>query len=413
MLKNRQSSIAKKEICQFRIINVRIVWETTSKKSMGTGTNKIPFVDLSYQHQLLQEQISEAIAAVLQQGDFILGKALAEFETAFALKSGVSYGIGVACGTDAIALGLKACGIGAGDEVILPANTFIATAIGILNAGASPIFVDCDPQTALIDFKAAEKAITPKTKAIVPVHLYGQMVSPSGLLDFARTYNLIIFEDSAQAHLAHREEYYAGSVGMAAAYSFYPSKNLGSMGDGGMVLTNNEEVAQKMRSLRNYGAPRKYYHCDLGTNSRLDTLQAAVLKVKLPYLEEWNQSRNQAAHYYDTLLAPLHSQGIIPLENQSGMGHVYHLYVIRILESGALDRDTLQQKLQASGIQTGIHYPIPCHLQPVYQHLGYQESDFPETERLCKQILSLPMYPGLSNDLIEKVVAAIKSAINQ
>ena len=378
---------------------------------MSTAITKIPFVDLSYQHQLLREQLNEAIAAVLQRGDFVLGQALTEFETSFALKSGVSYGIGVACGTDAIALGLQACGINAGDEVIVPANTFIATAIGILRAGASPIFVDCDPQTALIDLAAAEKAITPATKAIVPVHLYGQMVSPSQLLEFASTHNLTVFEDAAQAHLAHREGYLAGSVGMAAAYSFYPSKNLGCFGDGGMVLTNNAEVAQKMRSLRNYGAPRKYYHTDLGSNSRLDTLQAAVLHVKLPYLERWNQSRSRAAQYYNDLLAPLRSRGIISIQNPSGTGNIYHLYVIRILETCVINRDTLQQKLQASGIQTGIHYPIPCHLQPAYQHLGYRPGDFPHTETLCQQILSLPMYPGLSTDFIERIVAAVESAV--
>lgn len=378
---------------------------------MSTAITKIPFVDLSYQHQLLREQLNEAIAAVLQRGDFVLGQALTEFETSFALKSGVSYGIGVACGTDAIALGLQACGINAGDEVIVPANTFIATAIGILRAGASPIFVDCDPQTALIDLAAAEKAITPATKAIVPVHLYGQMVSPSQLLEFASTHNLTVFEDAAQAHLAHREGYLAGSVGMAAAYSFYPSKNLGCFGDGGMVLTNNAEVAQKMRSLRNYGAPRKYYHTDLGSNSRLDTLQAAVLNVKLPYLERWNQSRSRAAQYYNDLLAPLRSRGIISIENPSGTGNIYHLYVIRILETCVINRDTLQQKLQALGIQTGIHYPIPCHLQPAYQHLGYRPGDFPHTETLCQQILSLPMYPGLSTDFIERIVAAVESAV--
>ena len=378
---------------------------------MSTAITKIPFVDLSYQHQLLREQLNEAISAVLQRGDFVLGQVLTEFETSFALKSGVSYGIGVACGTDAIALGLQACGINAGDEVIVPANTFIATAIGILRAGASPIFVDCDPQTALIDLAAAEKAITPATKAIVPVHLYGQMVSPSQLLEFASTHNLTVFEDAAQAHLAHREGYLAGSVGMAAAYSFYPSKNLGCFGDGGMVLTNNAEVAQKMRSLRNYGAPRKYYHTDLGSNSRLDTLQAAVLNVKLPYLERWNQSRSRAAQYYNDLLAPLRSRGIISIENPSGTGNIYHLYVIRILETCAINRDTLQQKLQASGIQTGIHYPIPCHLQPAYQHLGYRPGDFPQTEALCQQILSLPMYPGLSTDFIERIVAAVESAV--
>ncbi|MBD2185950.1 DegT/DnrJ/EryC1/StrS family aminotransferase [Planktothrix sp. FACHB-1355] len=369
---------------------------------------KIPFVDLSFQHEPLINQIEQAILTVLHQGDFIMGKAVAEFETAFANACGVEYGIGVACGTDAIALGLQACGIRPGDEVILPANTFVATLIGVLHAGATPIFVDCDPETALIDLKAAEKAISEQTRAIVPVHLYGQMVSPKQLRDLASAHNLIIFEDAAQAHLAEREGYKAASIGKAAAFSFYPSKNLGAIGDGGILVTNDAEVAQKMRSLRNYGAPQKYLHTEYGTNSRLDTLQAAVLNVKLPHLPEWNNLRNAAAQEYDRLLEPLRSHGIFPIHNQSGTGHIYHLYVIRINESCAIEREKIQAELSAVGIQTGIHYPLPCHLQPAYQYLGYKAGDFPNSEILSKQILSLPMYPGLSQTQIVQVVQALQ-----
>lgn len=376
---------------------------------MNITTTTIPFVDLQLQHQPIQTQMEEAVRGVIQRGDFILGKAVAEFEAAFASDSGVSYGIGVASGTDAIALGLEACGIGTGDEVILPTNTFIATLIGVIRAGAKPILVDCDPQTALIDLKAAEKAITPQTKAIIPVHLYGQMVSPRQLLDFADAHNLIVFEDAAQAHLAEREGYRGGSVGKAAAFSFYPSKNLGALGDGGMVITNDEAVAQKMRSLRNYGSSRKYYHTEPGTNSRLDTLQAAVLNIKLPHLADWNSSRNQAAAKYDTLLEPLRSMGIFPMQNQSGKGHIYHLYVVRITEPCLLDRQTIQDKLAAIGIQTGIHYPIPCHLQPAFENLGYRMGDFPQAETLAQEILSLPMYPGISDTQIHQVVDALHS----
>lgn len=368
---------------------------------------KIPFVDLSFQHEPLINQIEEAILTVLHQGDFIMGKAVAEFETAFANACGVQYGIGVACGTDAIALGLQACGIRPGDEVLLPANTFVATLIGILHAGATPIFVDCDPKTALIDLEAAEKAVTEQTKAILPVHLYGQLVSPKQLQDFASKHNLIIFEDAAQAHLAEREGYKAGAIGKAAAFSFYPSKNLGAVGDGGIVVTNDPEVAKKMRSLRNYGAPQKYLHTEYGTNSRLDTVQAAVLNVKLPHLKEWNNQRNQAGHHYDKLLEPLQTKGIFPIKNLSGIGHIYHLYVIRVTEERACDRDTIQAKLGEIGIQTGIHYPLPCHLQPAYQYLGYQAGEFPHSETLSKQILSLPMYPGISQTQVERVVQAI------
>ncbi|WGV28349.1 DegT/DnrJ/EryC1/StrS family aminotransferase [Halotia branconii] len=376
---------------------------------MNKITMKVPFVDFNSQHQPIKTQLYQAIHTVLEQGDFILGQALADFESAFAAASGTAYGVGVASGTDAIALGLQACNIGAGDEVILPANTFIATLIGVLRTGAKPVLVDCDPKTALIDLEAAARAITSQTKAIIPVHLYGQMVSPQQLLDFAKTYKLLIFEDAAQAHLAEREGYRAGSVGIAAAFSFYPSKNLGAFGDGGMLLTRDLDVAQKMVRLRNYGASQKYFHTESGTNSRLDTLQAAVLLEKLPYLPQWNSDRLSIAQQYDSELAPLASAGIIPMQNHSGTGHVYHLYVIKVDDACLLERQQIQDKLNADGIQTGIHYPIPCHLQPAFTYLGYQPGDFPQAEKLAKQILSLPMYPGLSSSQIKEVVAAIAS----
>ncbi|TBR61682.1 erythromycin biosynthesis sensory transduction protein eryC1 [Westiellopsis prolifica IICB1] len=371
----------------------------------------IPFVDLNLQHQPIQNQLQQAIQAVLEQGDFVLGKTLSDFEAAFAVASGTKYGIGVASGTDAIALGLQACNIGAGDEVILPANTFIATLIGVLRTGAKPILVDCDPHTALIDLEAAAKAITSKTKAIIPVHLYGQMVSPKQLLDLADTYKILIFEDAAQAHLAEREGYRAGSVGIAAAFSFYPSKNLGAFGDGGILLTRDQQVAEKMVKLRNYGASRKYFHTEIGTNSRLDTIQAAVLHQKLPYLKNWNGDRLNIAKIYDAELAPFATKGIIPIQNQSGEGHVYHLYVIRVCEFCTLDRCVIQEQLAAMGIQTAIHYPIPCHLQPGFSNLGYQIGDFPQAEILANQILSLPMYPGLSNSKTQKITDAISQIL--
>lgn len=375
-------------------------------------TIRVPFVDLKLQHQPIQTQLQQAIQSVLEQGDFILGQALSSFEAAFAAASGTKYGVGVASGTDAIALGLQACHIGAGDEVLLPVNTFVATLIGVLHAGAKPVFVDCDPQTALIDLEAAAKAITPQTKAIIPVHLYGQMVSPRDLLDFADTYKLLIFEDAAQAHLAQRDGYTAGSVGIAAAFSFYPSKNLGAFGDGGMVVTGDPDVAQKMLRLRNYGASQKYVHIESGTNSRLDTLQAAVLHQKLPYLPQWNRDRLIIAQQYDLQLAPFLSAGIIPLQNQSSTGHIYHLYVVKVDDSCPRERQQIQEQLTAAGIQTGIHYPIPCHLQPAFTNLGYQQGDFPQAEKLAKQILSLPMYPGLTGSQVKEVVAAIASTFS-
>lgn len=373
---------------------------------------KVAFADFSLQHQPIQAQLERAIRAVIQRGDFVLGEALKEFEAAFAAACASEYGIGVGCGTDAIALALSAAGICPGDEVILPANTFIATLIGVLRAGATPVLVDCEEETALIDLSQAERAISPKTRAIVPVHLYGQVVSPRQLRNLADRYKLLILEDAAQAHLAEREGAIAGSFGTAAAFSFYPSKNLGGFGDGGMVVTRDAEIARKVRSLRNYGAPQKYLHSDLGTNSRLDTIQAAVLNVKLPYLTEWNRQRLQAAKTYDTLFAPLRSRGIIPIQNHSGSGHVYHLYVIRITDECPVNRQTLQEKLSQEGIQTGIHYPLPCHLQPAYQHLGCKKGDFPRAETLSQQVLSLPMYPGLSDAQVDRVVSAIAAIVS-
>ncbi len=374
---------------------------------------EVPFVDLGWQHQPIQEDIKRAILKVVERGDFILGKDLGEFENAFAQACGVKYGVGVASGTSAIAMGLQASGIVAGDEVIVPANTFVATLIGVIQSGAQPVLVDCHLDNALINLEAATEAITPKTKAILPVHLYGQMVSPSQLLDFAQTHNLLIFEDAAQAHLAEKEGYKAGSVGIAAAFSFYPSKNLGAFGNGGMLITRDEVLATQVRCLRNYGAPSKYFHTAIGTNSRLDTLQAAILQVKLPHVGLWNQQRNQAAQTYDELLKPLKARGISPILNQSQTGHVYHLYVIRVEETCGISRRVLQESLAAKGIQTGIHYPIPCHLQPAYRYLGYELGDFPNSETICEQILSLPMYPGLTTEQIRYIVEQLTIIVSK
>ncbi len=380
--------------------------------SFSQPARPVPFVDLSWQHRPLQSDILAVMEKTLSKGNYVLGEPVAKFETAFAKACQSGYGIGVGCGTDAIALGLRACGICAGDEVILPANTFIATLIGIVRTGATPVFVDCDIETALIDLAAAESAITPKTRAIVPVHLYGQMVSPTELRALAQRHNLIVFEDAAQAHLAERDGYIAGSLGLGAAFSFYPSKNLGALGDGGMFVTPEAMVAQTVRSLRNYGATRKYFHTDPGgVNSRLDTLQAGVLQLKLPHLKEWNRDRNRLAAYYDQALQPLASRGLRPIKNVSSTGHVYHLYVIRVTTDCPIDRTVLQLELNAQGIQTGIHYPTPCHLQPAFKSVGHLPGDFPQAETLCQEVLSLPMYPGLTADQIDRVVNAIAAVV--
>jgi dTDP-4-amino-4,6-dideoxygalactose transaminase len=374
---------------------------------------KVPFVDLSLQHQPIAQELERAIEEVVRRGDFILGEAVTRFEVAFAAACGVKYAVGVSSGTSAIALGLQACGIGKGDEVIVPTNTFIATVIGVLQAGATPVLVDCDLESALMDLNAAARAITAKTRAIIPVHLYGQMVSPVKLLDFARSHNLIIFEDAAQAHLAQREGYIAGTIGLAAGFSFYPSKNLGAFGNGGIVITNEESIAQKIRYLRNYGASSKYVHVELGINSRLDSIQAAILNVKLPYLSRWNLTRNQAAQQYDRYLQPLAEKGITPIVNDSGIGHIYHLYVIRLGNFFSQKRTEISQSLAEAGIQTGIHYPIPCHLQPAYKFLGYKEGDMPNSEALAHQILSLPMYPGLSEEQVKYISDYLVKAVEK
>lgn len=381
---------------------------------MTHSSQTIPFVDLSWQHRPLQADIQAVVTQALAQGDFVLGGALAEFETQFAIASGSAHGVGVACGTDALALGLIACGLGPGDEVLLPANTFIATLLGVLRTGATPVFVDCDRATGLIDLAAAELAITQRTKAIIPVHLYGQLVSPQAVLDLAGRHGLLVFEDAAQAHLAQRDGYTAGSIGTAAAFSFYPSKNLGALGDGGMVITTEESTAQTLRSLRNYGAARKYYHTHAqGTNSRLDTLQAAILALKLPHLSGWNRDRNTLAQHYDRRLAPLEEHGLVPLRNDAGTGHVYHLYVLRVTADCPIRRDDLQAHLADAHIQTGIHYPVPCHLQPAFAHLGYGPGSFPQAEALSDEIFSLPIYPGMTLDQVNRVVDAIAAVVAQ
>lgn len=372
----------------------------------------VPFVDLSLQHRPLRSVLLEAMATTADRGDYILGRAVMEFEQAFSALCGAPTGVGVGSGTDALTLGLRACGIGPGDQVIVPVNTFVATLIGVLQAGATPIFVDCDLETGLIDLTQIESVITARTRAIIPVHLYGQMVSPKALRSVADTHGLMIFEDAAQAHGAEREGIRAGSIGLAAAFSFYPSKNLGAMGDGGMVVTQKDLVAQTVRSLRNYGSTRKYYHTDPGgTNSRLDTLQAVVLQAKLPHLLAWNRDRNRLAKLYDQILAPLASDGLIPMVNQSAQGHVYHLYVIRLTHECPLDRTRLQQELALANIQSGIHYPVPCHLQPAFHHLGYRPGDFPKAEQLSQEILSLPIYPGMTDVQVEYVAQTITGLV--
>jgi len=320
--------------------------------------------------------------------------------------------VGVANGLDALYLSLRALDIGPGDEVIVPSNTYIATAIAVTMVGATVVFAEPDAATYNMDVRTVAAAITPRTRAIMPVHLSGQCADMGPINTIAQDNGLYVIEDAAQSFGAEYQGKRCGGLGDIASFSFYPSKNLGAFGDGGMLVTREDLVAQTMRSLRNYGSLHKYYHTDYGTNSRLDTIQAAVLSTKLPCLSGWNSDRYHIAQQYDRLLEPLQPAGITPIVNHSGNGHVYHLYVIRVAQSCRLDRNQLQEQLGMQGIQTGIHYPIACHLQPAFIDLGYRLGDFPHAETLCQEILSLPMYPGLSLAQIQRVVMAIAALVN-
>jgi dTDP-4-amino-4,6-dideoxygalactose transaminase len=368
-------------------------------------TNHIPFVDLAAQYATIEDNVKEVIANVLHRTDFILGQDVELFEEEFAAFCQTPYAVGVDSGTSALELALRAYNIGPGDEVITTANTFIATVLAISYTGATPVLVDIDPQTYTLDPTLLEGVITPRTKAIMPVHLYGNPADMDSIMDIARRHGLVVIEDACQAHGARYKGRRVGSLGHAAAFSFYPAKNLGAYGDGGIVVTNDRQVADNLRMLRNYGQGEKYHHLVRGYNRRLDTLQAAILRVKLPHLDVWNHARRQHAKRYRQLLAGDHSEVICPMDATYGES-VYHLCVIRVDE-----RDQLKAHLDTRDVATGIHYPIPVHLQPAYQELGYKRGAFPITERYAGQILSLPMYPELTLDAIKYVTGAINEFV--
>ncbi len=359
----------------------------------------IPFVDLQSQYKAIKQEVDAAVLAVMQRGDFILGGAVTEFEKSFAEYCGVDYCVGVDSGYSALELIVRAYDIGPGDEVITAANTFIATTLAISNTGATPVLVDCDPDTYNIDVTKIEAAITPRTKAIMPVHLYGQTADMDAILAIARKHGLHVFEDAAQASGARYKGRRAGSLGDAAGFSFYPGKNLGAYGDGGAVTTNDPAIAEKIRLLRNIGQKVKYYHEVKGFNNRLDTMQAAVLKVKLPHLDGWNENRRRAADAYAERLAGL---PMIAPATAGYAEHIYHLYVVRVE-----NREPLMEYLKERGIATGLHYPIPIHLQPAYAELGYERGDFPVTEAYAETILSLPIFPELDEAKVAYVADAI------
>lgn len=365
----------------------------------------VPFVDLAAQYAAIQAEVNGAILTLLNRTDFILGQEVELFEQEFAAFCEVKAAVGVDSGTSALELALRAYGVGPGDEVITAANTFIATALAISYTGATPVLVDIDPQTHTLAVTQVDQAITRQTKAIMPVHLYGHPADMDPIMALARKYNLVVIEDACQAHGARYKGRRVGSLGHAAAFSFYPAKNLGAYGDGGILVTNDCHVIEAVRLMRNYGSLKKYHHQIQGYNRRLDTLQAATLRIKLRHLEAWNQARRQHAQLYADLLAEGPGSIIWPLES-GGVESVYHLYVIRVEA-----REELRTHLQQAGIATGVHYPIPVHLQPAYQDLGYRQGDFPITEQYAEQILSLPMYPELTREAIVHVSAAIKAFV--
>ncbi|EFO82085.1 glutamine--scyllo-inositol transaminase [Oscillochloris trichoides DG-6] len=360
----------------------------------------VPFVDLKAQYLSIKAEIDAAVLSLLESTQFVLGKEVAAFEELFAAYTQTSYVMGVNTGTSALHLALLAAGIGRGDEVITTPFTFIATVSAIDYTGATPVFVDIDPVSFTIDPAKIEAAITPRTKAILPVHLYGQPAEMAPIMAIARRHNLVVIEDAAQAHGAEYRGQRVGSIGDLGCFSFYPGKNLGAYGEGGAVTTNNPEFARTIRMLRDWGAERKYYHDLKGYNYRLEGVQGAVLKVKMQYIEAWTEARRAVAARYDAQLPAL---GIATPAVLPERRHVYHIYAIREAR-----REQLQTFLHDHGVSTGIHYPIPVHLQKAFAELGHKEGDFPHAEAAAREVLSLPMYPELAVEQQDQVIAALK-----
>ena len=379
---------------------------------------KIPPVDLARQYQQIAQETDAAILAVLKSGYYIGGPIVSEFEQQFAEYVGTSHAIGCNSGTDALYLAVLALEIGPGDEVITPSFTFFATAEMVSQTGATPVFVDIDPLTFNLDPHKLEAAITPKTKAIIPVHLFGQPVDMGMVMNIAEKHNLFVIEDCAQATGAKWDDKQVGSWGHINAFSFFPTKNLGGCGDGGAVTTKDPVLADKVRMLKEHGSRQRYFHEAIGINSRLDALQAAILQIKLRYLDKWNQQRRQAAQLYTELLTPI-PHLILPTEIAGGE-NVWNQYTIRIQNddskginrdaAGTL-RDRVREKLQEAGVLSMIYYPIPLHLQVVYQNLGYPLGSLPQTEAIAEEVLSLPMFPGINIEEQQQVAYALKEAL--
>jgi dTDP-4-amino-4,6-dideoxygalactose transaminase len=364
----------------------------------------IPFVDLKAQYRAIAPQVHEAMTRVLESSQFVLGPEVAAFEEEFAAYCGTDHAVALSTGTNALHLALLALGIGPGDEVITVPFTFVATVAAIGYTGARPVFVDVDPVTYNMDPDRLRGAISRRTRAIIPVHLYGQVADMEPILEVARWHGLPVVEDACQAHGAEYRGFRAGSLGDLGCFSFYPGKNLGAYGEGGAITTSDSRLADKVRLLRDWGAERKYHHTIKGYNYRLPELQAAILRVKLRHLEEWTEARRAHARRYDELLA---ERLVAPVELPDNR-HVYHIYAVRVP-----GRAAVQRKLSAAGVNTGIHYPRPVHLQPAWSDLGYQRGDFPVSERAANEVLSLPMYAELEEHAIDCVADQLTGALAQ
>jgi dTDP-4-amino-4,6-dideoxygalactose transaminase len=363
----------------------------------------IPFVDLKAQYLSIKEEIDPAVINVLESTQFVLGSEVTAFEQEFADYCQANEAIAVNTGTSALHLALLAAGIGPGDEVITVPFTFVATVAAICYTGATPVFVDIDPVSYTMDATQIEQAITPKTKAILPVHLYGQPADMEPILEIARRHGLVVIEDAAQAHRAEYKGQRVGSIGDIGCFSFYPGKNLGAYGEGGAVVTSNPEYAKTMRMLRDWGQERRYHHVLKGYNYRMDGVQGAILRVKLRHLDKWTEARRSHAAQYDKLLA---DSGVKTPTAMPYSHHVYHVYPVRLS-----NREAIQQQLNERGIQTGIHYPIPVHLQVAYADLGYKAGDFPQSELAAAEVLSLPMYPELTPTQVSTVAEGLQSVL--
>ena len=364
---------------------------------------KVPYLDLKAQYQSIKPEIDAAIARVLDSCQFVLGPEVAGFEQDFAAYCSSAECIALNSGTSALHLALLAAGVGPGDEVITVPFTFVASVAAVVYAGARPVLVDIDPRSFTIDPSAIEAAITPRTKVILPVHLYGQAADMDPIMEIARRHGLVVIEDAAQAHGAQYKGRPVGSIGDMACFSFYPGKNLGAYGEGGAVTTGNAEYANTIHMLRDWGQDRKYHHLLRGYNYRMEGFQGAILRVKLRHLDKWTEARRAVVNHYNLLLTDCDIE--TPKEMPWGR-HVYHVYTLR-----SDDRDGLQAALQAEGIQTGIHYPVPVHLQPAYADMGYKPGAFPQSEAAAKQVLSLPLYPELPFQSVARVVEVVKKAV--